>query len=474
MYEMSRLLRPRALGDVRRAGSSMFRARLRTVNLGYHKTLYVPLSRTLKGFIVLFAAWYLITGSAAAPTTTTLAANSAEERAALEAQLQDLEGQIDQYENQIVAYQKQGSSLKNEISSLNGKIAKLNLQIKAVNLTLSQLDYKITDTQDQIVATEASLADKRAFLGELLKQLYESDRASLVTIFLKNPKLSDFFTDVNDLAVLQSGVRTAINDISNLRDQLSDQKEQYALAKADAQTVRSYQLAQKAESDQVKQQKNTLLQVTKGQESRYQSLLTETKKTAAQIRSRIFQLLGGGQMSFEEAYNYAKLAEGGTGVRAALILAVLDRESALGRNVGRCSYQTAMSPSNQGVFLNITRELDLNPDTMMVSCPNSDGVYGGAMGPAQFVPATWMMYRDRVAKVTGHSPASPWSNADAFVATALYLKDAGAANASLVSERQAAAKYYAGGNWRRFLWTYGEAVVSRAQQFEEDIAEIVS
>ncbi len=471
---MSKLLRPRALGDIRRAGSNMFRARRGTVNLGYEGTLYVPLSRTLKGLIVLFTAWYLIMGSAAAPTTTTLAANSAEERAALEAQLQDLEGQIDKYEDQIVAYQKQGSSLKNEIASLNGKIAKLNLQIKAVNLTLSQLNLKIADTQDQIVATEASLVDKRAFLGELLKQLYESDRASLVTIFLKNPKLSDFFTDVNDLAVLQSGVRTAINDITNLRDQLSDQKEQYALAKSDAETVRQYQLSQKAESDQVKQQKNTLLQVTKGQESKYQSLLTETKKTAAQIRSRIFQLLGGGQMSFEEAYNYAKVAEAGTGVRAALILAVLDRESALGRNVGRCSYKTAMSPSNQSLFLDIVRELDLNPDSMMVSCPNSDGVYGGAMGPAQFIPSTWLMYRDRVAKVTGHSPASPWTNADAFVATALYLKDAGAANASLATERQAAAKYYAGGNWRRFLWTYGEAVVSRAQQFAEDIAAIAS
>jgi len=470
-----RLLKPKIVKDVRSGGDNVFRSSGLRVNLSRSKAWRVPFTKFVKITAIIFVIWFSVLGSVVAPTIQPFIVNAAsndEERQALEAQLKELESQISQYETQIISYQKQGSTLKSEVTRLNNNIAKLNLQIKAINLTLAQLDQKISETQSQIAATEGNIASNKLALGDLLKNIYAADRSSFIEIFLKNPKLSDFFTDLNNTAILQNSLQSAIKQISDLRDQLKEQKDQFALTRADAATLKDYQLAQKNETDQIKQEKNTLLAITKGQESKYQTILKQTKETAAKIRSRIFQLLGGGELTFEQAYQYAKLASGATGVRSAFILAVLDRESALGQNVGRCNYKTAMNPKDQPIFLEITSALNINPDTITVSCPNADGAYGGAMGPAQFIPSTWRIYADKVSQITGRTPASPWNNADAFVAAALYLKDAGADK----NERVAAAKYYCGSRWNRYVCTnvYGWKVVERAQQFQEDINTITS
>ncbi len=481
---MIKFKKPRVVSDIssrdRRAGRPhAFSSIPRRLNLGYRNVLRVSFVACSKVVVCFLAAIFLIVGSVSAPTffTTASGAQSDDERKALETQLVQLEQQMNQYEGQIVGYQQQGKNLKGEIGLLNDKISKLNLQIQAVNLTLGQLNKKIDETQGQIDVTEKSIESRRAALGKLVQSLYENQRVSFLEVLLKNPRLSDFFTNINNITIVQSNLRLAIEDITDLKNDLKDKEEQFSLARADAESVRAYQAAQKAQIDSTKQEKNKLLEVTKGQESMYQSLLKETKVTAAQIRSRIFQFLGGGELSFEDAYKYAKLAGGATGIRPALLLAVLDRESALGQNVGKCNYKTAMSPSNQPLFLNIVNELGINPDIVTVSCANKDGVYGGAMGPAQFVPSTWNLYKDSIAKITSHTPPSPWNNGDAFVATALYLKDAMAGCAAVYTteasqDRCVAAKYYAGGRWRSYLWTYGEAVVNRAQGFQDDIDTI--
>lgn len=147
----------------------------------------------------------------------------------------------------------------------------------------------------------------------------------------------------------------------------------------------------------------------------------------------------------------------------------------MGKNVGKCDYTTAMNPKEFAAFLGIIASLNLENNLknglIKVSCPNSDGAYGGAMGPAQFMPSTWNLYANAIISLTGSNPPSPWSNADAFMATALYLKNAGAgAGATLAQQKQAAAKYYAGSRWRNYLSTYGARVIAAAQDFEEDIA----
>jgi membrane-bound lytic murein transglycosylase B len=94
--------------------------------------------------------------------------------------------------------------------------------------------------------------------------------------------------------------------------------------------------------------------------------------------------------------------------------------------------------------MKITSNLGLNPDTMPVSRKPNYGC-GGAMGPAQFLPSTWLRYADEVAQLTGHNPPNPWNPQDAFQASAVFLAKAGAASQTTAGEI-AAAKTYLSGN----------------------------
>ncbi len=446
------------------------------INLSCQRVISIPLKSLFKTVFVLLIILSFIFGSVTAPTLNGVKAaqSNDEERKVLESQLVDLENQISQYETTIKQYKSQGTNLQSEIKRLENQIAKLNLQIKAVNLTLTKLDQEINSTKAQITETENNITLNKKNLAQLLQALYENDKKGLIEVLLKNPQLSDFFNDLNNLLTIQDNLRVVIDQIIEARQKLIDQKETLALERLDVAATKSYQDVQKSSIQKTQAEKSSLLKVTKGKESEYQKLLAETKKTAAEIRKQIFKMLGGGELEFGYAYKLAKFAEQATGVRAALILAVLDRESALGKNVGGCDYRTAMRPKEIPIFLDIVQRLDLMQNlqsgVIKVSCPNTDGTYGGAMGPAQFIPSTWKIYEANIAEITGGNPASPWKNADAFVATALYLKDAGAGNgASLAKEREAAARYYAGSRWKSYLWTYGERVIAQAQQFEEDI-----
>ena len=452
------------------------------LNLNSQRVISIPVKFLLTVFFIPLIILFFVFGSVTAPTSNGVIAaqNNDEQRKALEFQLAELENQISQYETTIKQYKTQGKTLQGEIKRLETQIAKLSLQIKAISLTLSKLDTEINSTQAQINRIESDINFNKKNLSQTLQTLYENDNKSLVEILFTNPKLSDFFTDLNNLLAVQDNLRLVIIKIAEAHQKLIDQKEVLALGRADAAALKAYQDSQKTSIQKTQTEKGNLLKTTKGKESEYQKLLTETKKTAAEIRKQIFKFLGGGELEFGDAYQLAKMAEKATGVRAALILAVLDRESALGKNVGQCDYKTAMHPTRDiPIFLEIIKELgfekNLESGIIKVSCANADGAYGGAMGPAQFIPSTWAVYSDKISQLTGNDPASPWNNADAFMATALYLKDAGAgAGASLANERKAAAKYYAGSRWSNYLWTYGARVIAQAQEFEEDIAILSS
>lgn len=446
-----------------------------------HKSLCAPIKYIL--LFSLLAALILpnlkILAEGISSLNVGLAMSPEEERVALEKELKELEDKIAQYENDINKTQQEKNTLQNQVSILKKKISQLDLQINQSNLMIKDIGLQIVDTEGSIEKTSLKVEDSKEKLANILRTIDEEGRKSLLEILLYEPKLSDFFDNMVALEALNQKNQELLKDIKDLKTNLEGQKQTLDDEKTDLEKMTKIQILQRTQSLQTKSAQEKLLEQTKGKESEYQKMLQASKERAAKIRARLFELVGVVKApTFGQALEIAKFVEGITGVRPAFLLAVLTQESNIGKNVGQCylpkdpyenQRRRIMSPTRDVPnFLSICQALGRDPYSTPVSCPMSYG-WGGAMGPAQFIPSTWVRYEDRVRATTGS--ADPWNIKDAFVAAALYLANAGAASQNSQAEWRAAMIYFSGSTSSKYRF-YGDSVMAIAGGYEEDIQAI--
>jgi membrane-bound lytic murein transglycosylase B len=412
--------------------------------------------------------------------------NSQAERTLLQQQLAEVERQIAEYQQQLAVTKTQKNTLTNKIKQLKAQQSAIMLQIKATTIKISVLEGQIGDTIEAIDQASVKLDNMRGQIGQFVLRLEQQDDTPLWYRVATTATLADVFSNVQDYVQVVGALQQLMDQVAVTKVQLEGQRRVLSGQQDEAENLLTIKTLQQQKLVDTVREQNTLLQETKGRESAYQSTLNNAKAQAAAIRSRIYQLLDvSTQITFGQAYQIAAWVSGQTGVRPAFLLAILTQESSLGRNVGTCNrlgdppekkWTAIMKPDrDQQPFLQITRELGMDPDVTPVSCPmrdkNGNRVgWGGAMGPAQFIPSTWMGYRSKVTALTGKATANPWDIRDAFAAAAIKLKNDGATG-GLQGEWNAAMRYFSGSTNPVYRF-YGDNVAKLAEGYQADIDKL--
>lgn len=418
-----------------------------------------------------------------AQTSVAVAVDS--RRAELERNLSLLEAEIAEQQKFLEDKQRERVTLERDVAILDAQIEKARLSIKARDLTIQKLTGDIRGKETTIGALDEKLLREKSSLAEILRKTYELDDTSIPVIVFGNENLSSFLQDLDSFDSLKAALSSSFEKIGETRSVTEAQKEELEEVRAEEVELRAVQQLQKKKIEEQEREKQNILKVTKGQEGAYQKLIASKQKTVAQIRAELFQLRGSAAIPFEKAYEYVKAAAAETGVRPAFILGIIAEESNLGENVGTGSWQVDMHPTrDRPIFEKITASLGLNPNAMPVSKKPWYG-WGGAMGPAQFIPSTWALYagyekstnytynssKDRIGKRTGNTPSNPWNPEDAIMASGLYLGDSGADAKTSRGEFIAAMCYLAGcGNANnKSLQFYGDDVMCLALKYQRSI-----
>ncbi len=416
-----------------------------------------------------------------------------EQRARLQQELTNIEADIQAKRGVLEEKQRERTSLERDVAILDNKISQAQLSIKKSDVSIRQLQGEISDKVKSIDVLNDKVDRAHASLAQLVRRTHQVDETTLVELLLGG-SMSEMLDDIDDFTAIQRELDVAFDEIARIKDDLSARKRTLEERESETTTLRKIQVLEKRSVESNKSEKAKILTATKGEEKEYQKIIAEREKSAAEIRTALFGLRDSAAIPLGTAYDYAKQAGEKTGVRPALILAILTQESNLGENVGSCFVRDLSSgdgvgkntgatfekimkaPRDTEPFVEITRALGFDWSTTPISCPiggykyYSGRGFGGAMGPSQFIPSTWVLYIDRLSVLTGESMPNPWNARTAIFATALLMEDNGASAGTRVAERRAALRYFAGGNWNNPKNArYGDSVMELVDGIQRQI-----
>jgi len=423
--------------------------------------------KTVIAFVVIifiFSSFFAQKAEAVFDCLALNISSSPSDKAYCQDQLSQIEAELTDLLNKQQEQKKQTGTLKGDVDYLTSQINALKTKIKARALVIAQLKVDIKEKANTIESLAEKIVREHESLAQLIRNTNEFDEETIVHLILSDDSISNFYSDLESYASIKQAVKASVDIINGVKTQTEVakqnlEKKQNAETDAKAELESAQKTVAKSEAD-----KKQLLAISKQKEDTYKQLAAQKKAQADRIRSALFSLAGiSEKIEFGTALTYANEVKSKLGVDPAFLLAIMTQESNLGANVGQCyltnpdtgagvgkntgtAFANVMNPTRDvPVFLSLTVELGFNAFKTAVSCPIARVKgYGGAMGPAQFIPSTWQIFADRLKNILGYE-ANPWAPRDAFMASGMYLSDLGAVGTSASAQNRAACRYYGSG-----------------------------
>lgn len=397
---------------------------------------------------------------------------------------------------QLETENKKSSNYASEVKRLTTEINALKTKIKSRENSIALLKNDINTKSSAINTLQSKIEREKDSLAQLIRKERQIDNVSIIALILSNDNISDIYGDIDSFNFIKEEIQKSVEKITGVKI-LTEAEKKSLEDKKNQETDVKYELENtQKKTTQVESDKKVLLAGSINQAAALAKLAAEKKAQAEKIRSALIQFQGSGisnkSISFGDAYDYAKKASSKTGVRPALILAIMQQETGFGNNLGGCYISDIVTGDGKGIqsgalyekvmgigslshFKRITESLGFNWSTTPVSCPidiKGYGTatkyyvgrgYGGAMGYTQFIPSTWVLVEERVKTYLGVNTANPWSPQHAVMATAVFLQDLGAGSQTYTSEYNSACRYYGSCS------SYASSVMTKATKIQLDI-----
>jgi murein DD-endopeptidase MepM/ murein hydrolase activator NlpD len=205
-------------------------------------------------------------------------------------QLLEIRQQLNSLQSQINIQRTKIASLKNEIKLFDLQIQQTQRQIEALDAELEVTNMDIAQTINEIADAENRIKTKLDLLEELIRQISQNDKVSPLKVILMRDSFSDILNIAQNTITFQNRNQQLLTELKDLKKSLDEKQAALSKKKSDLEELKLQSQATRVSLQAQQRQKTALLAATRGQESRYQSMLTEVSAQEAQIGREIYDM----------------------------------------------------------------------------------------------------------------------------------------------------------------------------------------
>ncbi|MFH1354259.1 MAG: hypothetical protein ABIH36_03130 [bacterium] len=383
-----------------------------------------------------------------------------------EQELADLEKKIEELKGKQQTATNQAELAAEQVAKVSRQLQTAELQLERTLLALSLNQSESEKIARQIQELHGQVEDSRTRLRATIRSLYQYDQVSLIDLVLSSDNLGIVITQQRTYHELQKRTMKLIQELRDSQQQLEQRQQDLAERQKELDELRGLQARQQGDLSLQRQEKKNFLNLKQEQQAEYQHLVTEALAARREIEQQVFTLQSVGlQLALGDVFDAARYASGLTGVRPALLLAIIKVETNVGEYLGSGTFPDDMHPASRDAFLRLTARLGLDPyNTPISRRPVSYQGWGGAIGPGQFLPDTWERLELRLQALMNKQP-DPFALPDSLVAIGVMMADRGATDPN--KELEAVSRFLAGPNWQYHTW-YGKRVLAVAEEYAKE------
>lgn len=191
------------------------------------------------------------------------------------------------YNDVVNACLKTKQSLVSQITYFSSKISLTISQIEGTERKIDELNGAIASLSGRIANLEDALNKVSTVLLERIGETYKRGNTSFFALLLSSREFSDIFLRLRFIQIVQEHDKKLLVQTQRTKVNYEDQKKLREEKQQEQEALKKVLVSQQSLLNKQKQEKETFLTLTRSNEDRYQQLLEEARREAADIQRAI-------------------------------------------------------------------------------------------------------------------------------------------------------------------------------------------